>query len=258
MQQVSPLFAEKVKLSRRRLSRKEKILPSYEHLMDQHGEQLQRFEWLEMILINKYIPPTATVMEIGARVGASSCCIANTLHNSGRLIVVEGDPLVWQALSDNLRTNNCQARLWMGVLASKPAKKNKKRNGSEYTTNFLTYGQNKTGLLLADSYSMDIPYISPTQIQMRYKLQVDTLVVDCEGCFDPILREFPQILDNVNLVLLEADYGIGWQRQGFANYSWVKSTIQSKGFHLVYQKVAQNKPWSRGGYIEYWIFKRNR
>ena len=57
--------------------------------------------------------------------------------------------------------------------------------------------------------------------------------VDCEGCFDPILREFPSIIDNVKRIFLEADYGKGWQRMGFADYAWIHDVLTMDGFNMV-------------------------
>ena len=40
----------------------------------------------------------------------------------------------------------------------------------------------------------------------KYKIEFDTLVLDCEGAFYYILMDMPEILDNINLIIMENDY----------------------------------------------------
>jgi len=41
------------------------------------------------------------------------------------------------------------------------------------------------------------------EIQTKYNITFDTLVLDCEGAFYYILLDTPEILDNVNLIIME-------------------------------------------------------
>ena len=49
--------------------------------------------------------------------------------------------------------------------------------------------------------------IDSTQLKAKYNdIQFDTLVLDCEGAFYYILMDMPEILDNINLIIMENDY----------------------------------------------------
>merc|ERR1712039_402213 len=195
-------------------------------------------------------------MGIGARYGAATCAISEALGNSGKQAVVEADPLVWQAITDNVRRNNCNANVWLGALSKKPMKKKKTKNGTDYTTVVAPATETEKADKDASLCGENIPIISVRGLEARYGLKIDTLVIDCEGCFDPILRESPEILDNVKLILMEADYGKDMQRMGFADYPWIRKALQDKGFKLVLNEVNQDYPFSGKGRIEYYIFKR--
>ena len=99
-----------------------------------------------------------------------------------------------------------------------------------------------------------MPVSSFDALQKQFGLQVDTLAVDCEGCFDQILKDFPDIVDKISTILLEADYGIGWQRQGTADYKRIKSGLEAKGFKAVVEDTVQDDP--NKGKIMYYVFKR--
>jgi hypothetical protein len=48
--------------------------------------------------------------------------------------------------------------------------------------------------------------ISLTELQTKYNIEFDTLVLDCEGAFYYILMDMPEILNNINLIIMENDY----------------------------------------------------
>merc|ERR1712079_185892 len=122
---------------------------------------------------------------------------------------------------------NCRNTIWRGFVSRKYWKKSKKRNGSEWTTTFeVAEGEGEAG---------SIPSISFSDLQQATGMKFDTFLVDCEGCFDSWLQEFPEAVDTVSTILLEGDYGIGWQQLGYANYDRVTQFLIGKGFMLVEQ-----------------------
>ena len=80
--------------------------------------------------------------------------------------------------------------------------------------------------------------------------------MDCEGCFDQFLRDFPDSVNHISSVLLEADYGKGWQRMGTADYERVISFLESKGFGITFQHAVQNSPLEKDGKIMYFVFTK--
>ena len=58
---------------------------------------------------------------------------------------------------------------------------------------------------LLDSYKW-VNTITLETLKNKYNIVFDTLVLDCEGAFYYILLDMPNILDNINLIIMENDY----------------------------------------------------
>ena len=43
-------------------------------------------------------------------------------------------------------------------------------------------------------------------MENKYNIEFDTLVLDCEGAFYYFLMDMPEILNNINLIIMENDY----------------------------------------------------
>merc|ERR1712066_573773 len=67
-------------------------------------------------MVYKWLPPESSVLEIGARYGGVSCAIAHKQRQSGQVVAVEPDPVVWQALANNLATYGCNVKVVQGVV----------------------------------------------------------------------------------------------------------------------------------------------
>jgi hypothetical protein len=48
--------------------------------------------------------------------------------------------------------------------------------------------------------------ITLENLKTKYNIVFDTLVLDCEGAFYYILMDMPEILNNINLIIMENDY----------------------------------------------------
>ena len=69
--------------------------------------------------VRRVVTRADTVLEIGARYGTTSCQVAAAQNNSGRLISVEPDPVVWVAAEFNKLTHNCAGYSLLGVLGGR-------------------------------------------------------------------------------------------------------------------------------------------
>lgn len=202
------------------------------------------FEEIEHSLVRRFVSPDATVLEVGVRYGTTSCVLDRRLRNSGKQVAVECDDLVWPALERNLKSNNCGAKLEKSMITNKVFKKSKTRWGGEYTTYFVEDGPGK------EVTGEPVPTISFDALQSKYGYKFDTFLIDCEGCFYHMLKEFPDMVDDVKMIILEADYGIGWQPEGHADYDWVVRHLEGKGFTMIHDHVAKGfrpKTWADRG-----------
>jgi hypothetical protein len=80
---------------------------------------------------------------------------------------------------------------------------------------------------LLDGYS-EVNIISFDELQEKYSIVFDTLVLDCEGAFSYILMDMPEILDNINLVIMENDY------LNISHKNYVDDMLVENNFKRVY------------------------
>ena len=70
----------------------------------------------------------------------------------------------------------------------------------------------------------------------KYNIEFDTLVCDCEGALYYILQDFPELMDNIKLIIIENDFPD-------LEKKWYCDNIFKKhGLELVHSEA--------GGYIE--------
>ena len=62
----------------------------------------------------------------------------------------------------------------------------------------------------------------------KYNIQFDTLVLDCEGAFYYILMDMPEILTNVNLIIMENDYN------DITHKNYIDSVLKQHNFYVDY------------------------
>ena len=86
--------------------------------VDEHGQPLpcDPHETTNLARIRNWVNSKATVLELGAQYGITSCEIAKAIHNSGRVVTIEPNPRVWTALHRNLISHNCSAHVLQGGL----------------------------------------------------------------------------------------------------------------------------------------------
>lgn len=145
-------------------------------------------------LVGQIIRPTDTVLELGGRYGSTTCSLAEKQNNSGALIVVEPDPKVWAIHEFNKLTHNCASWSVFGVLGGEDAKV--LEDTERYNTQ--TSGDTDAKGVMVRHYTWD-------QVEKATGLKVDTVIMDCEGCWIDVVRENLEKFRNVNMVILEND-----------------------------------------------------
>lgn len=145
-------------------------------------------------LVGQIIRPTDTVLELGGRYGSTTCSLAEKQNNSGALIVVEPDPKVWAIHEFNKLTHNCASWSVFGVLGGEDAKV--LEDTERYNTQ--TSGDKDAKGVMVRHYTWD-------QVEKATGLKVDTVIMDCEGCWIDVVRENLEKFRNVNMVILEND-----------------------------------------------------
>ena len=149
-------------------------------------------EYPEQLLAVEYISKDACVLELGANIGRNSCVISSILEKSSNLLTLECDPNTAKTLENNRDLNNLKFHIESSALS--------KRKLLQKGWETIPSDEPKVGWV-------EIQTIQWEDLLEKYNfLNFDTLVVDCEGALYWILKDFPNILDNFNLVIVENDY----------------------------------------------------
>jgi len=155
-------------------------------------------EYPEQVMVTKYLTGNEKVLEIGGNIGRNSLIIASLLTNSKNLVTVECDTYISSQLQHNRDLNNFQFHVENAAL-------------SKYKLIQRGWNCIRSDTLL-DGYK-NVNIISFDELSIKYKIVFDTLVIDCEGAFYYILSDFPEILNNINLLIIENDYANREQKE---------------------------------------------
>jgi FkbM family methyltransferase len=134
------------------------------------------------------------VLEIGGNMGLCSVIIADNLRDSSNLVVVEPSLKAVKKLNNTKQEYNHKFHIFNGCISKTPL----------YIKNnyFLDY------VSLTDIEKPDylkVENLTYNELEKKYNLHFNTLVIDCEGCYTQLFYEFPEILQNVSKILIEWD-----------------------------------------------------
>jgi len=139
----------------------------------------------------RYLNGNEKVLEIGGNIGRNSLVIASILENDANFVTLESDKSISKQLKENRDLNN------FGFHIENAALSNRKLIQRGWNT--------KPSDILEKGYKW-VNTITFNELKEKYNIVFDTLVLDCEGAFYYILLDTPEILDNINLIIMENDY----------------------------------------------------
>lgn len=207
-------------LVRPELNKKIEFLTDELNFVDELGNSIDvlDYERPEQVLNVKFIPSEAKVLEIGGRYGVASCFINKCLNedNKKNHVVVEPDTTVLNALKRNRKTNGCEFEIFNGTV-------------SEEALSLIPCGSATRSQ--PDNSSL-IEYMTYQEIQKEYKIEFDTLVVDCEGFFETFLDAFHVDMNSIKYIFLEYDF------PNLSNYDRVENILTDLGFRIEYQQFS--------------------
>jgi len=185
------------------------------NLQIQHGSFSD--EYPEQLMATRYLTGNEKVLEIGGNIGRNSLIIASILKekNNYDFVTLECDTDIANQLKDNRDIN----KLYFFIENSALSKRKLIQNGWDTIP---------SDELLEGYKSINI--IDLETLHFKYNIKFDTLVLDCEGAFYYILLDMPEILNNINLIIMENDY------TNIDHKKYIDQTLQENGFYLDYQK----------------------
>ena len=167
----------------------------------------------EQKMIVRYLKGHEKVLEIGGNIGRSSLVIASILENTNNLLTLESDENISKQLIENRKSNNMKFHIECSALSKrKLIQKDWDSKPSETL---------EPGFKWVNTITLE-------QLKMKYNINFDTLVLDCEGAFYYILMDMPEILDNINLIIMENDY------HNFEHKLYIDNILIKNNFYVDY------------------------
>ena len=148
-------------------------------------------EFPEQLMATRFLKGEEKVLEIGGNIGRNSLIIASILNNQSNLVVLESDPNIANQLKENREINNMSFHIESSALSKRK---------------LIQYGWDTIPSDIVHNGYKPVPIIDFQQLHAKYNIDFDTLVLDCEGAFFLILIDMPEILKNINMIIMENDY----------------------------------------------------
>lgn len=153
-----------------------------------YGNHLEELPEQKMVV--RYLKGNESVLEIGGNIGRNSLIIASIL-NTNNFVSLESDLAISKQLIENRDLNNFNFHVENSALSNR---KLIQRGWDTMPSDVL-----KNGYKWVD-------VIGLSELKTKYNIEFDTLVLDCEGAFYYILMDIPEILNNIQLIIMENDY----------------------------------------------------
>ena len=172
-------------------------------------------EYPEQVMSMMYLKGHEKVLEIGGNIGRNSLIISKLLNDQSNLLTVECDPDIYTKLVYNKNINGLNFNIENAAISKRPLIQ---RGWDTIVSETLLEGYKQ------------VKTITYPDLINKWKIDFDTLVIDCEGAFYYILIDFPEIIDNVNLIITENDYlNIEHKRD-------IDNILIENGFYVDYSK----------------------
>jgi FkbM family methyltransferase len=168
----------------------------------------------EQIMVVRYLTGNEKVLEIGGNIGRNSLIIASILGNNN-LVTLESDINIAKQLAENRDLNNFNFHIEPSALSNR---KLIQKGWDTIPSDTLIDGYNWVNTITLES------------LKNKYNIEFDTLVLDCEGAFYYILMDMPEILNNINLIIMENDY------HDINKKNYVDEILKKNSFNLDYVK----------------------
>jgi FkbM family methyltransferase len=147
----------------------------------------------EQKLAVKYLTGNEKVLEIGGNIGRNSLIISYILNQNknSNLVTLESNPSIVKSLIENRDQNNLNFHIENAALSKRPL--------IQFFWHTIPSDELREGF-------ERVNIITWEGLCDKYKIDFDTLVLDCEGAFYYILIDTPEILNNIKLIIVENDY----------------------------------------------------
>ena len=185
-----------------------------------------REELVEQTMAYNFINKNAVVLELGSNIGRNSLIISKILYDSSNLVTLEMDKEFADKCEENKIANNLNFHIINSALSYIPLYCQNKKHGEG--------GGYCVDTKYTDDY-VECSTITFEEIEKQYNLKFNTLVVDCEGGFYYILKSNPNILSNINLLIIENDFPV------IEHKKYLNKLLLENGFKRIYVEKLSSK-----------------
>lgn len=203
------------------MSFEEKLLNIHNQLIINHGNKYD--EYPEQLMSVMYINPDDVVLEIGGNIGRNSCVISKILKDSNNLLVIESDPISVTKLEENKLINSLNFKIEGSAISKIPLIQN-----GWITTPFINDN-------IPENCKI-INTITWNNLKQKYNMKFNVLVLDCEGAIYYILKNEPEILNDIETIIIENDF------IDITHKVFVDNVFKSYNFKTVYRKSGGFQP----------------
>ena len=199
----------------------------HNNLKIKYGEL--RDELPEQKMVVRYLSGNEKVLEIGSNIGRNSLIIASIVNND-TFVTLESDSHICKQLEENKNLNNFKFHIENSALSKRM---------------LIQKGwETKPSDILEAGYK-HVNIISFEELKSKYKIDFDTLILDCEGAFFYILMDMPEILTDIKLIIMENDY---WD---ISHKNYIDSILKKNNFYNDYTEGNGWGPCSNN-FFEVW------
>lgn len=169
----------------------------------------------EQLLSANFLPSDAKVLELGADVGRNSCVIGTILEDSSQMVSVEPRLEAIPYLTANRDHNGLNFHIEPSAVSMVPLLQ---QGWSTIPSEVDLPGYTRVNTITFD------------ELMLKYGIDFDTLIVDCEGGLYYILKDDPSILSNIKLIIIENDFASD-EHQRF-----VVDKFRENGFEVIHNE----------------------
>jgi FkbM family methyltransferase len=187
-----------------------KISQLHSNLKINYGSFMEELPEQKMVV--RHLTGSEKVLEIGSNIGRNSLIIASIIDNNN-FLTLESDTTIFNQLNENKNINN------FTFYTENSALSNRKLIQKVWDT--MVSDDLLPGYKWVNTITLENLYV-------KYNIQFDTLVLDCEGAFYYILMDFPEILNNIKLIIMENDY------HDIAHKKYIDNVLKNNNFYVDY------------------------
>ena len=189
-------------------------------------------EFPEQLMATSNLKGSEKVLEIGANIGRNSLIIAHILnkHNNNNFVSLECDDVSVKKLETNKNINNLNFKIEPSALSKR---KLIQKGWDTMCSDVLLPGYKNVNTITLE------------ELNKKYNIVFDTLVLDCEGAFYYILQDMPEILNNIKLIIMENDY------HDYSHKHYIDTVLKNNKFYVHFSQAGGWGP-CQSHFFEVW------